>query len=80
MTDPQTGERVRCWEMVDTLVEEVLPELRAHGDDELVLSTLDWLRDVGGGAERQRRLFRASDSPATFLAALARATGTGIGA
>jgi carboxylate-amine ligase len=78
VTDPQTGERVRSWEMVDTLVEDVLPQLRAHGDDALVLPTLDWLRDVGGGAERQRHLVRASDSPAAFLAALARATGSGI--
>jgi glutamate---cysteine ligase / carboxylate-amine ligase len=78
INDPLTGERVRCWQMVDALVAEVLPRLRANGDDEAVLSTLDWLRGVGGGADRQRRLFREADTPAVLLAALARAMSGGI--
>jgi len=79
MTDPLTGERVRAWRMVEQLVEHVEPRLRAHGDDEAVLATLDWLRSVGGGAERQRRLFREAGSPAAFLAVLARASGARAG-
>ena len=74
LTDPQTGERVEAWELVDRLVEQVRPQLRAYGDGALVTSTLDRLRIVGGGAERQRRLFRSAPSPAAFVARLAEAT------
>lgn len=78
VTDPLTGERVHSWQLVDALVEGVRPRLRAQGDAAAVLSTLDWLHDVGGGADRQRRLFREADTPAAFLAALARAMGSDV--
>jgi carboxylate-amine ligase len=78
LTDPQTGERVDAWGLVDRLVAQVRPQLRAHGDEALLVSTLDRLRVVGGGAERQRRLFRAAPSPAAFVAALAETTTTDL--
>jgi carboxylate-amine ligase len=78
LTDPQTGERVEAWGLVDRLVAQVRPQLRAHGDEALLVSTLDRLRVVGGGAERQRRLFRAAPSPAAFVAALAETTTTDL--
>lgn len=77
LTDPQTGARIKSWGLVDRLVAQVRPQLCVHGDEALVVSTLDRLRVQGGGAERQRRLFRASASPAAFVAALAEATITG---
>jgi carboxylate-amine ligase len=78
LTDPQTGERVEAWGLVDRLVAQVRPQLRAHGDEALLVSTLDRLRVAGGGAERQRRLFRAAPSPAAFVAALAETTTTDL--
>jgi carboxylate-amine ligase len=63
------------WDLVDDLVAEVRSALRAHGDEATVLATLGRLRDVGGGADRQRRLFAAARSPADLVAALAAATG-----
>jgi carboxylate-amine ligase len=66
----------RCtWGLVDALVAEVRPALRAHGDETTVLATLDRLRDLGGGADRQRRLLASAHSPADLVAALAAATG-----
>lgn len=74
LTDPQTGERVQAWVLIDRLLAQVRPQLCAHGDEALVVSTLNRLRDVGGGAERQRRLFGAAPSPAAFVAALTETT------
>lgn len=74
LTDPETGERLESWRLVDRLVAHVRPQLRAHGDEPLVVSTLDRVRAVGGGADRQRRLFRAAGSPAGFATALAETT------
>lgn len=74
VVDPLTGAPVRSWELVESLVAEVRPRLRAHGDEETVLGTLDRLRALGGGAERQRRLLRSARSPADLVAALAAAT------
>lgn len=74
IADPRTGARVRTWDLVDALVAEVRPALRAHGDEATVVRALDRLRDVGGGADRQRRLFRSARSPADLVAALATAT------
>jgi len=78
LTDPQTGDRVESWGLVDRLLAQVRPQLCAHGDEALVVSTLNRLRVVGGGAERQRRLFRAAPSPAAFVAALAETTTTDL--
>ncbi|MFI5626012.1 YbdK family carboxylate-amine ligase [Nocardioides sp. NPDC051685] len=79
MTDPRTGTLVPSWELIDGMVARVRQRLRAHGDEALVLSTIDRLRAVGGGADRQRRLFRGAGSPAAFTAALAAATNGELG-
>jgi carboxylate-amine ligase len=71
VTDPQTGSQVPAWELIDAMVAQVQPLLRAHGDEARVLSTIDRVRILGGGADRQRRLFRLSSSPRAFAAALA---------
>jgi carboxylate-amine ligase len=78
LTDPLTGERHDSWAFVDCLVAHVRPQLRVHGDEAVVGSMLDRLRVVGGGADRQRRLFRAARSPAAFVAALAETTTAGL--
>lgn len=78
--DPQSGAPVRSWELVDALVAEVRPRLRAHGDEAAVLATLDRMRDLGGGADRQRRALRSARSPAALVATLAAATASGLGA
>lgn len=74
MTDPQTGRQVPAWELIDALVARVRPRLLAHGDEARVLTAIDRIRAVGGGADRQRRLFRLSSSPGAFAAALASST------
>jgi carboxylate-amine ligase len=79
LTDPLTGDRVESWGMVDRLLAQVRPQLCIHGDEAVVVSTLDRLRVVGGGAERQRRFFRAMRSPAAFVAALAETTTSDLG-
>ena len=71
VTDPQTGSQVPAWELIDALVDRVQPLLRAHGDEARVLATIDRVRAVGGGADRQRRLFRLCNSSGAFAAALA---------
>jgi carboxylate-amine ligase len=73
-TDPQTGELVESWAFVDSLVAQVGPQLRAQGDDAFVVSMLDELRVMGGGADRQRQLFRAARSREEFVASLAEST------
>lgn len=71
VTDPRTGGQVPAWELVDALVARVQPRLRAHGDEAHVLPVIDRVRAVGGGADRQRRLFQTSSSPGALAAALA---------
>ncbi|HEU5037390.1 MAG TPA: glutamate--cysteine ligase [Nocardioides sp.] len=78
ITDPCTGARVPAWDLVDALVAEVRPRLCAHGDADVVRSTLGRLRREGGGADRQRRLLRSARSPAALVAALAAATEGGV--
>jgi carboxylate-amine ligase len=74
LTDPQTVERVESWRLVDRLVEQVRPQLRANGDEALVVPMLGRLRVLGGGADRQRQLFTAARSPTDFVTALAETT------
>ncbi|WP_151082276.1 carboxylate-amine ligase [Nocardioides cynanchi] len=77
-TDPLTDERLEPWEFIDRMLEQVQTQLRAHGDDVTVVSTLDRLRLAGGGAERQRRLFGSTVSPALFVQALAERSISGL--
>lgn len=74
LIDPQTGERIEAWRHIDRLVVRAGPHLCAAGDEAVVAETLDRLRVVGGGADRQRRLFRSTSSPAAFVTALVEAT------
>lgn len=74
LSDPTTGRDVPAWSLVDELVAHVLPCLERYGDDERVTAVIDSQRTFGGGAQRQRRLFREAPSPERFVAALARAT------
>lgn len=73
--DPQADSPVPSWELIDGMVTRVRPRLRQHGDEAVVLSTINRLRTVGGGADRQRCLFQRAGSPAAFVAELATATG-----
>lgn len=57
--DPRTGRAEPTWQVVDGLVETVHPWLRATGDDDVTRATLGWLREAGGGADRQRALFES---------------------
>jgi carboxylate-amine ligase len=77
MTDPATGDPVPSWEAVDALVAHVRPRLDAHGDTQEVLSAIARLRATGGGADRQRLLFRGARSPGDFAAALSSGTAEG---
>jgi carboxylate-amine ligase len=62
------------WDLVDALVDHVLPWLDRFSDTDRVLTTLYRVRVVGSGAERQRRDFAVAPSPERFVAALAAAT------
>jgi len=55
--DPRTGRLAPAWQVVDGFVDTVRPWLRSTGDEDVVVSTLEWLRADGGGADRQRALF-----------------------
>ncbi|WP_431873357.1 carboxylate-amine ligase [Amycolatopsis sacchari] len=55
--DPEDGDLVPAWHLVDRLVEQVRPHLRQTGDEEFVREVLDRLRQTGGGADRQRAAF-----------------------
>lgn len=74
LRDASTGRERRVWDYVDALVASVLPTLERYGDADRVLTTLDRLRLVGSGAERQRRMLAESPAPKRFVAALAEAT------
>lgn len=74
LTDPRTGSPRWVWALVDEVVERVIPELRALGDEAVVVSGVELLRRRGGGADRQRRLFARSGSPGGFATTLARET------
>ncbi len=73
LLDPGTGREVEAWTFVERLLDHVGPRLRADGDEQQVAAYLDGVRLSGGGAERQRQLFREAASPGAFVAALARA-------
>ncbi|RIV40334.1 carboxylate-amine ligase [Micromonospora radicis] len=52
--DLRTGRPAPTRDVVADLVRSLLPVLRDHGDDKLVLAELDRLLDAGSGAARQR--------------------------
>ncbi|GHF33645.1 carboxylate-amine ligase [Amycolatopsis bartoniae] len=55
--DPEDGDLVPAWHLLDRLVERVRPQLREAGDEDFVRDTLDRLRRTGGGAQRQRAVY-----------------------
>jgi carboxylate-amine ligase len=56
--DPRTGELRPVQAILDEQIGHDTPELKRTGELELVTSTLDWIRQRGGGADRQRRAWR----------------------
>ena len=64
----------RGWEPIDALMRHVLPSLVRDPDAMRVLSTLELIRLSGGGADRQRLLWRREDDPGAFVRSLARWT------
>ena len=69
--DVATGGEARGWELIDELLRYVLPALELDRDVASVLSTVELIRLRGGGADRQRQLWREADSAAAFARALA---------
>lgn len=55
--DPRTGELRAVQAILDEEINRCTPELKRTEELELVTSTMDWLRQRGGGAERQLRAF-----------------------
>jgi carboxylate-amine ligase len=56
-TDPRTGELRPVLAILDEQIGHFTPDLKRTGELEIVTSTMDWLRQRGGGADRQRRAF-----------------------
>lgn len=71
LLDPLTATAAPAWDLVDELVAQVADHLRRSGDEETVRAALEPMRALGGGAERQRRLFQPAHARAPFVAALA---------
>jgi carboxylate-amine ligase len=57
--DPETGRQQQVLNIVDDLVWANTARLREAGELELVRSTIDWLKQYGGGANRQRKAYLA---------------------
>jgi carboxylate-amine ligase len=55
--DPRTGDLVPTLALVDDLVRDLRPFLRATGDDDHVTEVLARLRTTGCGADRQRAVY-----------------------
>jgi len=57
LLDHRTRSTVPAWAMIDALVQHLLHALRANGDLDLVLESVDRLRGAGTGADLQRAEF-----------------------
>jgi carboxylate-amine ligase len=55
--DPRTGRLRPVQVILDEQIDHFSPDLKRTGELELVTSTMDWIRQRGGGADRQRRAF-----------------------
>lgn len=71
LTDLRSGRAAHTWALVEALLAWVGPQLRAYGDDAAVAGTMSLLTRLGGGAERQRRMFGHDPSSSGFVLALA---------
>jgi carboxylate-amine ligase len=67
---PASGELVPVWDQVDDLVELIGPALRGDNDLDLIKTELAGLRELGGGAERQRAAYAERGRWTDVVAAL----------
>lgn len=58
LLDPRTGQLHSAHQLLDDLLRELTPTLRAHGDHHLVTRTVGHLTTTGTGAARQRAAAR----------------------
>ncbi|MFF5449454.1 glutamate--cysteine ligase [Streptomyces sp. NPDC012888] len=72
--DPLTGEEVPVLRLVDRLLDRAAPGLEAAGDLELAEELVRRLRTEGGGAARQRAVYRRRGDLRNVVNALAAAT------
>jgi carboxylate-amine ligase len=62
LVDLRTNQIRPAWDLVDDMVETILPALEWHGDVDLVTDQLASLRRAGNGATRQRHILRRTGS------------------
>lgn len=74
VVDVATDRIGRGWDLVDGLLRYVLPSLARDPDAAIVWSTIELIRLIGGGADRQRQLWHRNESPPAFTRSLARWT------
>jgi carboxylate-amine ligase len=68
--DPDSGELVGTWRLVERLVDRLKPQLRSAGDDEFVGEALAGLRRTGSGAQRQRAAYARRRRPTDIVDAM----------
>jgi carboxylate-amine ligase len=74
LLDPLTSRPLPASEVIDALVDHVLPALRCSGDDAMVVERIGRVFVRGNGATRQRAVFEETDHLGDVIAALAQAT------
>lgn len=72
--DVATDQICRGWDLVDGLLRYVRPSLAGDPESATVWSTVELIRLIGGGADRQRQLWHREDGPPAFTRSLARST------
>jgi carboxylate-amine ligase len=68
--DPDSGELVPTWRLVDGLVNRLRTQLRSTADEDFVVETVARLRETGSGAQRQRAAFARRRRPADVIDAM----------
>ncbi|MFI5958429.1 glutamate--cysteine ligase [Cryptosporangium sp. NPDC051539] len=67
LLDPRSGRARPAWELVDEMCERLTPALLRQGDLDVVGGELSRVRQIGNGADRQRRLLaRTGGIPAVM--------------
>jgi glutamate---cysteine ligase / carboxylate-amine ligase len=69
--DVATDQIGRGWDLVDELLRYLLPSLARDPECASVWSTIELIRLIGGGADRQRKLWHREDGPPAFTRSLA---------
>ncbi|MBY4013010.1 glutamate--cysteine ligase [Rhodococcus fascians] len=72
--DPFTGKLAPAWSLLRSLVRCIRPALTAAGDTRYVETSLERLRHLGNGAERQREVFSRTGDPVAVASLAARCT------